>query len=185
MFGDIRNFTQFSNSHSPAEVATNLNDFFDSADAAIAAHGGILNKFLGDGFLAIFGLFKTDGDPRVDATHAAFVIIEATSSRLSAKGMGVGIALNHGEVIAGEIGAEGRCEYTVIGNTVNVSARLEGLNRKLKTQLLVTTEFHRALPENFVNTKSHGLFNIRGIPDAIELIELLGLQDSSKTPQQS
>lgn len=179
MFGDIRNFTQFSNSHTPAEVAKNLNDFFDRADAAIAEHGGVLNKFLGDGYLAIFGLFGTDGDPRIDATLAAFKIIEATNAPLSAKGMGVGIALNHGEVIAGEIGAQGRCEFTVIGNTVNVSARLEGLNRKLRTQLLVTTEFFDALPAGFVKPLSHGKHNIRGIPEAIELIELLEIMDDT------
>lgn len=179
MFGDIRNFTQFSNSHSPEEVAKNLNSFFDKADAAIAEHGGILNKFLGDGFLAIFGLFGSQGDPRIDATLAAFKIIDSTTAPLSAKGMGVGIALNHGEVIAGEIGAQGRCEYTVIGNTVNISARLEGLNRKLQTQLLVTTEFYEALPQGFVRTRSHGEHNIRGIPNAIELIELLEITDPS------
>jgi len=178
MFGDIRNFTQFSNSHSPEEVAKNLNDFFDRADSAIAKHGGILNKFLGDGFLAIFGLFETEGDPRVDGTLAAFDIINSTTASLAAKGMGVGLALNHGEVIAGEIGAQGRCEYTVIGNTVNISARLEGLNRKLQTQLLVTTEFHSSLPPRFVKTLSHGLHDIRGIPNAIELIELLELEDT-------
>ncbi len=179
MFGDIRNFTQFSNSHSPAEVARNLNEFFDKADAAIAEHGGVLNKFLGDGFLAIFGLFGSQGDPRVDGTLAAFRIIEETSAMLADKGMGVGIALNHGEVIAGEIGAAGRCEYTVIGNTVNISARLEGLNRKLQTQFLVTSEFFSELPAGFVKTQSHGLHDIRGIPKAIELIELLEIQDAS------
>lgn len=182
MFGDIRNFTQFSNSHTPADVANNINDFFDRADAAIAEHGGVLNKFLGDGFLAIFGLFGAKGDPRINATLAAFEIIKKTSAPLSSKGMGVGIALNHGEVIAGEIGAHGRCEFTVIGNTVNISARLEGLNRSLKTQLLVTAEFFDALPEGFVKPLSHGKHNIRGIPDSIELIELLEIQDASAIP---
>lgn len=176
MFGDIRNFTQFSNSHSPNEVAKTLNDFFDRADSAITAHGGVLNKFLGDGFLAIFGLFDDKNDPRVEATRAAFAIIEATDTQLRDKEMGIGIALNHGEVIAGEIGAKGRCEYTVIGNTVNISARLESLNRKLKSKLLVTSEFQHALPENFVQVKPQGLHNIRGIPDPIELVELVALR---------
>lgn len=183
MFGDIRNFTQFSNSHTPEEVAKSLNDFFDRADAAIAEHGGVLNKFLGDGFLAIFGLFGSESDPRLDATLASFKIIDSTTAPLSAKGMGVGLALNHGEVIAGEIGSAGRCEYTVIGNTVNISARLEGLNRTLRTQLLVTTEFHDQLPKNFVRTRSHGLHDIRGIPNAIELIELLEIIDASVAPE--
>lgn len=178
MFGDIRNFTQFSNSHAPNEVASTLNDFFDKTDVAITANGGVLNKFLGDGFLAIFGLFEDDDDSRIKATNAAFEIIESTNQSLLEKGMGVGIALNHGDVIAGEIGAKGRCEYTVIGNTVNISARLEGLNRKLKTKLLVTSEFSSKLPADMVLTKSHGKHNIRGIPDSIELVELLALSDT-------
>ncbi|MEX0964255.1 MAG: adenylate/guanylate cyclase domain-containing protein [Pseudohongiellaceae bacterium] len=94
-----------------------------------------------------------------------------------------GLALNHGEVIAGEIGAAGRCEYTVIGNTVNISARLEGLNRKLQTQLLVTSEFYNALPKGFVKTQSHGMHDIRGIPNAIELIELIAIDDASVIAQ--
>lgn len=183
MFGDIRNFTQFSNSHEPKEVAKTLNDFFDKTDAAISANGGVLNKFLGDGFLAVFGLFDNDIDPRISATRAAFNIIEATNNSLMANSLDVGIALNHGDVIAGEIGAEGRCEYTVIGNTVNISARLEGLNRKLHTRLLVTSEFCEALPKDMVDIRFHGKHAIRGISEPIELVELLAMKEQN-SPQQ-
>ena len=175
MFGDIRNFTQYTNSHGAEEVATLVNSFFDHADEAINAQQGVLNKFLGDGFMAIFGLFDYDEDPRVAATKAAFEILENTNTALALKGMGVGIAINYGEVIAGEIGSAGRCEYTVLGNTVNVAARLEGLNRKLQSQLLVTKDFYETLPDNFVTMNTRGNHNIRGIPEAIELIELTSL----------
>lgn len=175
MFGDIRNFTQFSNVHSADEVASHVNRFFDRADEAINAEHGVLNKFLGDGFMAIFGLFDSVEDPRIAATRAAFRIIGTTAKDLADNEMGVGIAINYGEVIAGEIGSAGRCEYTVLGNTVNISARLEGLNRKLRTQLLVTQDFVDALPDNFVKTTSFGKHNIRGIPEAIELVELTAL----------
>ncbi len=175
MFGDIRNFTQYSNTHSAEEVAALTNQFFDRVDEAIDANHGVLNKFLGDGFMAIFGLFDQTIDARVAATRAAFEIIRRTDSGLEAKNMGVGIAINYGEVIAGEIGSVGRCEYTVIGNTVNISARLEGLNRTLQTKLLVTQDFYAALPQNFVTVRSLGKHNIRGIPEAIELVELTAL----------
>lgn len=125
--------------------------------------------------MAIFGLFDQTIDARVAATRAAFEIIRRTDSGLEAKNMGVGIAINYGEVIAGEIGSVGRCEYTVIGNTVNISARLEGLNRTLQTKLLVTQDFYAALPQNFVTVRSLGKHNIRGIPEAIELVELTAL----------
>ncbi len=180
MFGDIRNFTQFSNSHSAEEVATQVNKFFDNADEAITEQQGVLNKFLGDGFMAIFGLFEYDEDPRVAATKAAFSILQKTSEHLSNNEMGVGIAINYGEVIAGEIGSAGRCEYTVLGNTVNIAARLEGMNRTLKSELLVTKDFYESLPQNFVEMTSRGEHNIRGIPQPIELIELKSLINQAK-----
>lgn len=180
MFGDIRNFTQYANEHTAEEVAALTNQFFDRSDEAIDANNGVLNKFLGDGFMAIFGLFDNTEDPRVAATKAAFEIIRLTDPELARKNMGVGIAINYGEVIAGEIGSVGRCEYTVIGNTVNISSRLEGLNRTLRTKLLVTQDFYNALPDNFVNIKTHGKHDIRGIPEAIELVELTSLIDDSR-----
>ncbi|MFK7863267.1 MAG: adenylate/guanylate cyclase domain-containing protein [Pseudohongiellaceae bacterium] len=181
MFGDIRNFTEFSNTRSPEEVARTLNNFFDKTEAAISAHGGVLNKFMGDGFLAIFGLFDTEANSRTSAVNAAFEILESTNETLLEKGLGAGMALNHGAVIAGEIGAKGRCEYTVIGNTVNISARLEGLNSQFQTKLLVTSEFYKALPVDMVETNFHGKHTIRGIAEPIELIELLALKHKQET----
>ena len=176
MFGDIRNFTRFANSSSPEEVAALVNNFFDNADSAISKHHGVLNKFLGDGFMAIFGLFDHEDDPRELATRAGFDILATTNERLSANKMGVGIALNHGDVIAGEIGSEGRCEFTVLGNTVNIAARLEGLNRKLHTDFLVTRDFYDMLPADLVNIRTLELHEIRGIKEPVELIELQSLK---------
>jgi adenylate cyclase len=178
MFGDIRNFTQYTNSHTAEEVTALVNTFFDHADEAINSQQGVLNKFLGDGFMAIFGLFDHDEDPCVTSTRAAFEILDKANKALAEKGMSVGIAVNYGEVIAGEVGSAGRCEYTVLGNTVNIAARLEGLNRKLHSKLLVTKDFYAALPNNFVTMETKGDHNIRGIPEAIELIELTSLIES-------
>lgn len=176
MFCDIRNFTQFSNTHGPDHVANTLNAFFDLAATSINDQKGVINKFLGDGFLAVFGLFETDEDPRVSATRAAFDIIESTCGLLEAHDLGVGISLNYGEVIAGEVGSEGRCEFTVIGNTVNVAARLEGLNRGLQTKLVVTKAFFDSLPKHFAQGRSCGTHEIRGVAGETEVIELTGLE---------
>ena len=104
--------------------------------------------------------------------NAAFDIIEATESDLLAKGLDIGVALNQGPVIAGEIGSEGRCEFTVIGNTVNIAARLEGLNRSFGTKLLVTEVFAADLKETLATQNPKGSKNIRGIDGDIEIIEL-------------
>lgn len=176
MFCDIRNFTQFSNTHGPDHVATTLNAFFDLAATSVSDQSGVINKFLGDGFLAVFGLFESEEDPRVSATKAAFEIIESTSGLLAEHDLGVGISLNYGEVIAGEVGSEGRCEFTVIGNTVNVAARLEGLNRGLQTKLVVTKPFFESLPDYFVQGRSCGMHEIRGVAGQTEVIELTQLE---------
>lgn len=178
MFCDIRNFTQFSNAHDPEIVRAEVNEFFDRAAQCINAEGGVINKFLGDGFLAVFGLFDKEEDPRVASTRAALNILSTTRHALETRDLGVGIALNYGEVIAGEIGSEGRCEFTVIGNTVNIAARLEGLNRALQTNFLATRAFYEALPPGIVTAKSHGDHDIRGITGATEVVELQPAEQS-------
>lgn len=172
MFCDIRNFTQFSNSHNPEVVRLEVNEFFDLAAKCINAENGVINKFLGDGFLAVFGLFDNNEDPRITSTRAAINILSSTRQALESRNLGVGIALNYGEVIAGEIGSEGRCEFTVLGNTVNVAARLEGLNRSLQSNLLATRSFYESLPPGLVAAKSHGEHDIRGVAGATEVVEL-------------
>ena len=172
MFGDIRNFTQYSNHHSPDEVANFLNRFFDEVNHAVESHQGVLNKFLGDGFLAVFGLFD-DADSAVErATRAALKILADTHQMLAIEGLGVGLALNRGEVVAGEIGSKGRCAYTVIGNTVNIAARLEAMNRQLGSNILVTEGFAAAVPNQLATPLDHGEFEIRGIQHPVRVIEL-------------
>lgn len=173
MFGDIRDFTRYSNSHDPEQVASFLNQFFDRVNLAIEAEGGILNKFLGDGWLAVFGLFDELETANERATRAAIRILNECDQTLAAEGLGIGIALNRGPVVAGEIGSTGRCEYTVIGNSVNIAARLEALNRKLGSRLLVTEDFAAALPIGLVEPSDRGQHDIRGIADPIQLIELI------------
>jgi adenylate cyclase len=172
MFCDIRNFTQFSNTHDPELVRAEINEFFDRAAQCINAESGVINKFLGGGFLAVFGLFDKNEDPRITSTRAALDILTSTREALEARNLGVGIALNYGEVIAGEIGSEGRCEFTVLGNTMNIAARLEGLNRVLKTNFLATRSFYESLPAGLVIAKSHGDHDIRGITGSTEVVEL-------------
>ena len=172
MFGDVRGFTEFSNKRDPSEVVSVLNDVFDSVSETVADEGGVLNKFLGDGFLAIFGIYGTSENPHAAAVQTALSILETSKKHLEPHNLEMGIAINFGEVIAGEIGSDGRCEFTVIGNPVNVAARIEGFNRTLGTQLLVPSEFLAQLGPFKIATKSHGHHTIRGVEQALELVEL-------------
>ena len=172
MFGDVRGFTQFSSQRDPKDVVAVLNDVFETVNETVSPHGGILNKFLGDGFLALFGIYGNDPHPHQTAVKAAFEMLEKTSKQLAPFGLQMGIAINAGDVIVGEVGSDGRCEFTAIGAPVNVASRIEAFNRTLGTQLLVPSTLLENLGDLKLSSKSHGTHTIRGVPTEIELIEL-------------
>ncbi len=172
MFGDVRGFTQFSSQRDPKEVVAVLNDVFETVSETVAGHGGTLNKFLGDGFLALFGIYGEDKSPHQTAVNVAFEILAETSKQLAPLGLQLGIAINAGDVIVGEIGSDGRCEFTAIGSPVNLAARIEAFNRTLGTQLLVPRSLTEELESKNLSLHSHGSHAIRGVSKEIELVEL-------------
>ena len=141
MFLDIRNFTGFSETKTAAEVVDYLNVVFESTIDAVVRHHGIVNKFLGDGFMAVFGAPIADGNASRAAVEAAVEIVERIAD-LVAKGQlpptRVGIGLHTGMVVVGNIGSTQRKEYTVIGDVVNVASRIEALNKDLGSQILAS-----------------------------------------------
>ncbi len=144
LFCDIRNFTSFSASRTPAQVVARLNEFFSRMAGAIAQHGGTINKFLGDGLLAIFGAPVRRGDHARRAIEAALqmeIEIQKFCAELRVRGepeMEIGIGIDSGEVVAGNVGSENRLEYTVIGDPVNRSSRIEQLTKSLGSRILVS-----------------------------------------------
>jgi adenylate cyclase len=146
MFLDIRNFTAFAESKSPAEVVDYLNTVFESTIDAVVSRHGIVNKFLGDGFMAIFGApidEAHDANSSRAALEAALDIV-ARIEDLAARGVipptKVGIGVHAGKAVVGNIGSAQRKEYTVIGDVVNVASRIEALNKELGSQVLVSDE---------------------------------------------
>lgn len=143
LFADIRNFTGLSERHTPAEIVTMLNQYFTEMVQAITNHGGTVNKFIGDAIMAVFGA------PRKMENHAESAVLAAQEmlNRLkahnylqTAKGectFDIGIGINTGKVIAGNIGAESRKEYTVIGDAVNLASRIEGLTKAYGVAILI------------------------------------------------
>ena len=138
---DIRNFTAFSESRAADEVVTYLNTLWSTLVLAINEHHGFINKFLGDGFLAVFGAPLSDGHDCQSALAAARRIVTDTA-QLTAAGIlpptRLGIALHAGKAVAGSIGCNERKEYTVIGDVVNVAFRIEALNKELGSTLLIS-----------------------------------------------
>jgi adenylate cyclase len=127
-------------------------------------HGGIVNKFLGDGFLALFGAPFEAEDPAHRAVAAAREMLVAMGriNRDSSWPLRIGIGVHFGEVVAGNIGSPRRKEYTVIGDTVNFASRLEALNKEFGSQLLISAAVREALGEDGGDAVALGEVPIRG-----------------------
>ena len=131
LFADIRGFTRISEHAPPEKIVSLLNRYFSAMTDIIFAHGGTLDKYLGDGLMALFGAPTTTPEDASNALNAAVAMqrrLLGINQELRAEGLseiGVGMGLHTGEVIVGYIGSERRSEYTAIGDTVNTSSRLE------------------------------------------------------------
>jgi adenylate cyclase len=148
MFLDIRGFSAFADDKSANDVMNYLNTLFEPMIDAVNRHRGIINKFLGDGFMAVFGAPVSGGDDCRNAVAAADEIL-STVRALVANGSipptRLGIGLHAGEVLTGNVGSARRKEYTVIGHVVNVAARIEQCNKEFGSELLVSELVWRAV----------------------------------------
>ena len=164
MFVDFRSFTAGARSRSPQDVVDRLDGAFAVLVEILDLHGGIVNKFLGDGFLALFGAPFEAEDPAHRAVAAAREMLVAMGriNRDSSWPLRIGIGIHFGEVVAGNIGSPRRKEYTVIGDTVNFASRLEALNKQFGSQLLISTAVREALGEDGGDAVALGEVPVRG-----------------------
>ncbi|HET9102693.1 MAG TPA: adenylate/guanylate cyclase domain-containing protein [Solirubrobacteraceae bacterium] len=137
MFLDVRGFTAFAERTEARDVVTALNRLFEQVIPVIHEHGGRVDKFVGDGLLAVFGTPKRLDDHADAALDAARAILDGLGED---EPLEVGIGINSGRVVAGNLGAAGRLEYGVIGDPVNVAARVQAHTRETGDALLITAE---------------------------------------------
>ena len=159
MFVDIRDFTPFAEANPAEDVVARLNALFEIVVPAVVDAGGHVNKFLGDGALAVFGAPNDIADHADAAVSAAVLIQRLVAERFGGE-LRIGIGINTGVVIAGTIGGAGKLEFTLIGDTVNVAARVEQLTKTtgdaiLLTQLCVDALMSR--PPDLVVRGAHAL----------------------------
>jgi adenylate cyclase len=164
MFVDFRSFTAGASTRSPREVVDRLDGAFAVLVDILDRHGGIVNKFLGDGFLALFGapLDAPDAAHRAVAAAREMLAANARANEATHWPLRIGIGIHFGEVVAGNIGSPRRKEYTVIGDTVNFAARLEALNKDFNSQFLISAAVHDALGEECKDAVALGEVPIRG-----------------------
>lgn len=186
MFCDFRNFTALSDRLPTEHVVAILNSYLSELVEAVFLYGGTLDKYTGDGFMAVFGAPLSKGnDPHNALCVAAEIknrVLELNARHHASlpNGLKVGIGINTGEAIVGNIGSEKRVEYTVIGSAVNIAARLESLNKKLDSSVLISESTYRAT-RNLVQAKYRGLFEIRGIQEPVRVYELLEVPQVNST----
>jgi len=143
MFLDIRNFTSFSENKSPVEVVNFLNTLFEFMIEIINRNNGIVNKFLGDGFMAVFGAPLSNGKDCVNAVQASKEILEKIQEYNQTQKIPptkIGIGLHSGDAVTGNVGSDLRKEYTVIGDVVNLASRIEQLTKQYSEQILLSED---------------------------------------------
>jgi adenylate cyclase len=164
MFVDIRSFTAAARQRTAVEVVQRLDRAFEVLVEIVDRNGGIVNKFLGDGFLALFGAPLEDPDAGARAVTAAQEILAAMEQQNAGNDwpLRLGIGVHIGQVVAGNVGSSRRKEYTVIGDTVNFAARLEALNKEFGSQLLVSNDVYEAAGNGKPDAVSLGEVEVRG-----------------------
>jgi adenylate cyclase len=174
MFVDFRSFTAGASTRSPREVVDRLDGAFAVLVDILDRHGGIVNKFLGDGFLALFGAPFESADAAHHAVAAAREMLEANerANQTTSWPLRIGIGIHIGEVVAGNIGSPRRKEYTVIGDTVNFAARLEALNKEFNSQFLISDAVRNALGQECNDAVSLGEVQIRGYDRPVPVWQL-------------
>ena len=179
LFCDVRGFTSISERLSPEEVVSLLNAFYTLMIDATFKHDGTLDKFLGDGVMAVFGapIFHSDHSVRALRTALAMQAgIRELSTRRVAEGkdpLKIGIGVNAGSAVAGNVGTEARMEYTVIGDSVNLAARLESYAKA--GQILISGDTY-ALVKHAIDGRKLGPMKVRGKEDEIDVYEVLGVR---------
>jgi adenylate cyclase len=175
MFTDIRGFTAFteqmSDEQGPEVVVHLLNEYLATMVSLIVMYGGQVNKFIGDGILAVF----SDGDESAEqGDHAVRAVRCATRIVTARSQFETGAGIHTGLVVVGNVGSADKMEYTVLGDTVNLASRLESLNKENHTKLLMTGTTQAKLG-NLVETSHLGQAPVRGKAIPVDLYTVTSL----------
>lgn len=187
LFADIRGFTELSRRISPSDLVAFLNDFWAALTAPVFGNGGSVNKFIGDGMLAIFGAPISHLDNQGNAVRAALAMMDALNSfnqRNRARFGGdirIGIGINTGLVVVGNVGTHEHMEYSVIGDAVNVADRIQGRTRELPDSILVSESTWYPVSDLF-EAEEVAPLELPGRQESIRLFRVIGRLDPKVEP---
>jgi adenylate cyclase len=182
LFSDIRGFSAVATNSTPQALVSQLNEYLGAMVDCVFRHGGTLDKFIGDAVMAVWGNVRSDGvrNDTLNAVRAALTMQEELA-RLNAdwrkRGLPelrIGISVNQGEVVVGNIGSPQRMEFTVIGDAVNLSWRLQELTKQLGSEFIVSANVAALVAEEF-DVRSLGFADVPGRAEELEVFRVTGL----------
>lgn len=188
-FSDIRGFTELSEKMEPEDCVGFLNSYMSRMVSCVHRTRGIVDKYIGDAIMSVWGVPVSTGDDAFNAVNAALMmrgqLIELNKTRGTAKrpAIRIGIGIHYGPVLAGQIGSEDRMEYTVIGDTVNLASRIEALNKAFLTDILITEET-ADMVEDRIRLYPMQRIKVKGKSRPLQIYAVLGRlanHDSPKT----
>jgi len=178
LFSDIRGFTSVSEHGTPEAIVAQLNEYFGAMVEVVFRHRGTVDKFVGDMVMALFGAPVADPE-HADHAVAAAIDMSAALARLNAgwaaEGrpvLDIGIGLNSGTMIAGNIGSQSIMSYTVIGDAVNLGSRIESLNKDYGTRILISQATRDRLTRPVV-TRRKGEVTVKGRREPVVVWEVV------------
>ena len=182
LFSDIRGFTTISETEDAEALAGLLNEFFEAMTEVVFRNRGMINKFIGDAIMAIWGAPVDNADHAACAVRTAIQMqkeLEALNQRWQERGippLQIGIGIHTGEVFAGNIGSGRRKEYTVTGDGVNLASRIEGLNKEFGSTILVSENTYAAV-RDLVTVQDLGMAGVKGRQQQVRVYAVTGMKE--------
>lgn len=183
LFSDIRSFTTISESMPPRELLDFLNEYFTGMVESILDHHGVVDKFIGDAIMAVFGAPSPEQEDPLQAVLCALEMREKLKSineDFAKRGLPeirTGVGLHYGQVVAGNMGHSERMEYTVIGDTVNVASRLEGLTKEYGADILISGQLHE-LVADAIEAELIEHVQVKGREESVAVYRVIGRRNA-------
>ena len=180
-FSDIRSFTAMSEKMTAPQVVEFLNDYFTRMVDCVNRTNGIVDKFIGDAVMAVWGAATTNGSPEEDAWAAvkaalmmriALYHFNENQIKHGRNPIKIGCGINSGPIVAGQIGSEDHMNYTVIGDTVNLASRTEALNKPFATDILITENTYLLIKDKIIAEEMPGV-HVKGKTDPIKMYAVI------------
>jgi len=178
MFLDIRDFTKFAENRDPKEIIKFQNNVFGFMIDAIIKNKGVINQFLGDGYMATFGIPFSKGNDVQNAVDASLEILETLEKKIETGDLPpirIGIGLHAGNVVAGNVGTEQRKQYSISGETVIIASRIEQLNKKFGSQFLISSEVFEKINSSILSFENLGPLQVKGRKKPVSVLKFEAL----------